>query len=70
MGCPKLDDAEAYVRKLAEIIRRNTIRSVTVAVMEVPCCGGMVRIAEEAIALSGKNINLKKVMVSLKGEVM
>ncbi len=52
--CPKLDArAEEYVEKLAEILRRNSIRSITIARMEVPCCGGTVRIVEEAIQRAG-----------------
>jgi hypothetical protein len=70
MGCPKLDDSQAYVEKLSEIIKQNRIKSVTVATMEVPCCGGMVWIAEEAIKMSGKNLPLIKEMVSLRGELM
>ncbi|MEA3558808.1 MAG: 4Fe-4S binding protein [Candidatus Thermoplasmatota archaeon] len=70
MGCPKLDDAEAYIEKLSEIIKQNRIKSITVATMEVPCCGGMVRIAEEAISRSGKDAPLIKEMVSMKGELM
>jgi NAD-dependent dihydropyrimidine dehydrogenase PreA subunit len=70
MGCPKLDDADAYVEKLAAIIKANRIRSVTVAVMQVPCCGGMVRIAQEAVRLSGKDLKVEKVTLSLEGEVM
>ncbi len=70
MGCPKLDDAGAYVEKLSEIIKQNRIKSVTVAIMEVPCCGGMVMIAEEAIKRSGKEVPLIKEMVSLQGKLM
>lgn len=69
MGCPKLDDADAYVEKLTAILKRNRIKSVTVATMEVPCCGGMVRIAEEAIKRSGKSVPLVKEMVSLQGKM-
>lgn len=53
VGCPKLDDAEEYVEKLAEIIRLNGIQSIAVLRMSVPCCGGLVRIAQEAVARSG-----------------
>ncbi len=70
MGCPKLDDSGAYIEKLSEIIKQNRIKSVTVATMEVPCCGGMIRIAEEAITLSGKDTPLIKEMISIKGELM
>lgn len=58
IGCPKLDDGQYYVNKLAEIIAQNSIQSITVAHMEVPCCSGMIGIAEKALALSGKNIPL------------
>jgi len=70
MGCPKLDDSGAYIEKLSEILKQNRIKSLTVAIMEVPCCGGMVRIAEEAIKRSGKDIPLIKEMVSLKGKML
>lgn len=67
--CPKLDDShEAYVEKLAEIIKGNNIKSVTVAIMEVPCCYGTVMIAEEAIKRSGRDLKIDKQVVSIKGE--
>jgi Pyruvate/2-oxoacid:ferredoxin oxidoreductase delta subunit len=70
MGCPKLDDSGAYVEKLTQILKQNRIKSVTVAVMEVPCCSGMVRIAKEAISQSGKDIPLIQETISIKGELM
>ncbi len=67
--CPKLDqDLDAYVEKLAEIFRRHHIRSVTVARMEVPCCGGTVAIVEQAMASAGKSIPLKVQVIGLNGE--
>ena len=45
VGCPKLDDGRAYIAKLAQILSKNDIRSVTVVRMEVPCCGGLEFIA-------------------------
>ncbi|NLF16866.1 MAG: 4Fe-4S binding protein [Lentisphaerae bacterium] len=54
--CPKLDATEGYVEKLAAILAGNAIRSLTVARMHVPCCGGIVRLAEEAVQRSGKAI--------------
>jgi len=68
VGCPKLDDAEFYVEKVTEILKQNDIRSITVAHMEVPCCTGMVKIAEIALAKSGKDIPLSAVKVGIKGE--
>jgi ferredoxin len=52
--CPKLDDPAGYVEKLAAILTENNVRSLTVARMHVPCCGGIVRIAQEAVQRSGK----------------
>jgi hypothetical protein len=54
--CPKLDDPSGYVEKLAAILAQNDVRSLTVARMHVPCCGGIVRIAQEAVARSGKSV--------------
>jgi len=70
MGCPKLDDAGAYVEKLAAIFDANDVRSVTVARMDVPCCSGMVRIVKEAIARSGKVVPFAEVTLGIKGDVL
>lgn len=68
VGCPKLDDIGYYVEKLTGILKNNKINSVTVAFMEVPCCGGIVRAAETALEMSGKNILLNKIRISMNGE--
>lgn len=68
-GCPKFDDVTLYARKLAEIVEYNAIRSITVLQMEVPCCSGMQRLAEHAVAASGKAIPVEIVTISLTGEV-
>jgi len=69
MGCPKLDDIQYYREKLTEIFKANSIKSITVPYMEVPCCFGLVKATEDAIAASGKNIPLKKVKVGIRGDV-
>jgi NAD-dependent dihydropyrimidine dehydrogenase PreA subunit len=69
VGCPKLDGTD-YSEKLAEIIRVNGVKSVTVARMEVPCCGGLSRMAESAVAQSGADIPLKIITVTIRGELM
>jgi Pyruvate/2-oxoacid:ferredoxin oxidoreductase delta subunit len=69
VGCPKLDDIQYYKEKLTEIFSANSIKSVTVPYMEVPCCFGLVKAAEEAIAASGKNIPLKKVQIGIRGDI-
>ena len=70
IGCPKLDDAEFYVEKLAAVLVAADIRSLTVVRMEVPCCGGLVWIAQQALEKSGSNAPLESVTVSIRGEVV
>jgi Fe-S-cluster-containing hydrogenase component 2 len=69
VGCPKLDDAASYVAKLADILRLNTLRSLTVVHMEVPCCSGLTRIAREAVALAGNQMGFEDVTIGLRGEL-
>ena len=69
IGCPKLDMVD-YTEKLTEIIRNNDIKSVTIVRMEVPCCGGLQRAAEQAIKSSGKFLPWQVVTISRSGEVI
>jgi Pyruvate/2-oxoacid:ferredoxin oxidoreductase delta subunit len=69
VGCPKLDDIQFYKEKLTEIFKTNSIKSITVPYMEVPCCFGLVKVTEDAIAASGKNIPLKKVKIGIRGDI-
>ena len=69
IGCPKLDDAD-YAEKLGEIIRANDIRSITVARMEVPCCGGMEQAVRTALQQSGKIIPWQVVTISTDGQIL
>ena len=68
IGCPKLDQGD-YAEKLAAILENNDVKSVTVARMEVPCCGGLQRAAENAVAACGKDIPLRTITVGIDGEV-
>ncbi len=68
IGCPKLDMVD-YAEKLAEILRLNDVKSLTVVRMEVPCCGGIERAATVALQNSGKDIPLRVVTVSIDGHI-
>jgi ferredoxin len=68
LGCPKFDDAEAYVKKFAAIFETAAIKSVTVAVVEVPCCRGLPVIVQKGMSLAGKKIPLEVVVISATGE--
>ena len=69
IGCPKLDDID-YTEKLTAIIRDNDIKSVTLVRMEVPCCGGLQRAAENAIKASGKFLQWQVVTISRDGKIL
>ena len=70
VGCPKLDDGQAYVEKLAAMLTASDVRSVTVVHMEVPCCNGLVQIAAAAVQRSGRNVPLKHVTISICGQIL
>ena len=69
VGCPKLDDTEQYAEKLTSIFKLNSVKSVTVAHMEVPCCFGLDRLVKDAIKASGKRIPYCKTVVGIKGDI-
>ena len=69
IGCPKLDTVD-YTQKLTDIFTYNNIKSVTVARMSVPCCGGLTFTVETAIKNSGKNIPLDLHILSTDGEII
>jgi NAD-dependent dihydropyrimidine dehydrogenase PreA subunit len=68
LGCPKFDDAEDYVNKFAAIFETAAIKSVTIVVMEVPCCQGLPVIVRKGMALAGKEIPIEVVVISARGE--
>ena len=69
VGCPKLDEGD-YTEKLTKIIQNNDIRSVTIVRMEVPCCGGLQRAAQNALKASGKFIPWQVVTISTEGSIL
>jgi NAD-dependent dihydropyrimidine dehydrogenase PreA subunit len=69
IACPKLDETGPYVEKLATILAEAGPRSLAVARMEVPCCGGLVRIAEQALGQSGAALPLEVYTVGIDGHL-
>lgn len=68
--CPKLDpDTEGYIEKLAAIFTQHTIRSITILRMEVPCCGGVRYVVEQALARAGVTIPLEEKTVTINGTI-
>ena len=71
IACPKLDsNKEAYVEKIKTMIQCSNINTLTVVIMEVPCCGGLLRLAQQAVVDSEKRIPVKLVIISIRGEVL
>lgn len=70
IGCPKLDDNKFYEEKLAEILSKNHIKSITVVRMEVPCCSGIVSTVKGAMLASGTIVNYKEVVIGTNGEII
>jgi Pyruvate/2-oxoacid:ferredoxin oxidoreductase delta subunit len=68
IGCPKLDDTSAYAEKLAAILRFNDVVALEVAIMEVPCCRGLVRLVQQARELSGKALPMELVQIGIRGD--
>ena len=70
VACPKLDDTGTYTQKIADILTAANPKSLTVVHMEVPCCGGLGRMAQAAVELAGSDLAIKDITISLRGEVI
>jgi len=70
VACPKLDDFQAHQQKLTQILRQSGVKSITVVHMEVPCCSGLVHMAQEAIRDSGRDIPFKEMTIGVRGEII
>ncbi|MCF8361680.1 MAG: 4Fe-4S binding protein [Prolixibacteraceae bacterium] len=71
IACPKLDSGiEVYINKIATLIEEAKVNTITVMIMEVPCCSGLLRIVNEARQMTSRNVPVKAVVISTKGEVL
>jgi ferredoxin len=71
IACPKLDsNKESYVEKLTSMIADSKISTLTVVMMEVPCCGGLLQMAKMAVNNSGRDIPVKKAIIGVKGDIL
>ncbi|HSV56005.1 MAG TPA: hypothetical protein VLH39_02720, partial [Magnetospirillaceae bacterium] len=68
IACPKLDGGrEIYLDKIRTLVDEAEVSSVTVAIMEVPCCGGLDRLVREAAASASRRIPVSTVVVGIEG---
>lgn len=70
LACPKLDDAQAHIAKLAEVLAGAKPRSLTVVHMEVPCCKGLDYIADQAIGRAGVDLKRGDLVISREGKIL
>ena len=71
IACPKLDGGqETYVPKIKALFEKARINTLTVLIMQVPCCHGLVGLATEALRESSRKVPVRCVVASLKGEVL
>ena len=69
VACPKLDDFQAHLQKLMEVLRQSAVKSLTVVHMEVPCCSGLVHMAGQAIQISGRDIPFREITIGIQGDI-
>ncbi len=68
MGCPKFDDAQSYVDRFAEIIDTCSLKSITILIMEVPCCSAMSAIIKRALEKASESVPVEQITVSTRGQ--
>jgi len=70
LGCPKFDDVQSYIDKMADILRHNAIKDITVLRMEVPCCRGLSAVVAEAMRRAQAGFPLKEVVITRQGDMV
>lgn len=71
IACPKLDQGkEIYLQKFITLIETAKVNTITVMIMEVPCCGGLLQLVEMAILRAGRKVPVKAITVSIRGEIL
>jgi len=71
IACPKLDDgSDIYLEKLTALIDQAEVNTITVMIMEVPCCGGLSQLVQKAAAQAGRKVPIKEAVVGIGGDIL
>ena len=70
VACPKLDDYQRHLDKLTEVFREAEVTSLTVLIMEVPCCGGLGAMARRALEQAGVSVPVRRIVIGINGEII
>jgi ferredoxin len=69
IGCPKLDsNLDSYVEKIRRLIDEAKVNTITVMMMEVPCCSGLLSLVQKAASKAERKVPIKKIIVSIRGD--
>ena len=71
IACPKLDSGhDVYINKLVQLIDAAKINTLTVAIMEVPCCSGLLRMAQMATQRASRKVPIRRVVLNIEGQII
>jgi len=71
IACPKLDSGkDGYIEKIKTMIDESNINTLTIVIMEVPCCGGLVQIAQKAVAGANRKVPVKRIVIGIESNVI
>jgi hypothetical protein len=71
IACPKLDQGkEVYLEKLIRLISGAKVNTITVVIMEVPCCGGLSQLVQMAVERAGRKVPVKEIVIGIRGNVL
>lgn len=71
IACPKLDQGtDIYIQKLVKLIDESRVNTITVVIMEVPCCGGLSQMVKMATQMASRKVPVKEVVIGIKGDVL
>ncbi len=71
IACPKLDsNTDVYINKITSMIDHSGINTITVMIMQVPCCGGLLKLVQQAVSAAQRKVPVKMMVISLEGKVL
>jgi len=71
IACPKLDtNKQVYLDKIVTMINKSEVKSITIAIMQVPCCSGLVQLVRQALNFSERDVPVNVVVIGIKGEIL
>ncbi len=71
IACPKLDaEQDIYVEKIKGLIEDAKINTLTIMIMQVPCCSGLLKLAEQAAQTANRKVPIKYMVVGVQGEIL